>query len=182
MPEPLQALLAGDATELLNVDTLCDVFRLSTKAAVAFLVSIGVPIVYIGPAAYFRPGTLDRALFLLTSIKSPWERFAAPGSGYKAKKASHVPSCKTSLSPGEITKLWDSDMEKAYMEAARSRGKTAASTLRKLMAVAGDILGTVEDGLPDASVETWEPDNPDDLIPPASELDPQPPSGVGRHD
>ena len=153
--EPLSALLVGDATELLNVDVLRDVFHLTTKAANAFLISLGVPIIYIGPAAYFRPGALDRALFLISSIQSPWARFAAPGSGYKAKKASQAKGCKTQVTADDIRKLWTPEVEKAYQDAGKSRGKTTAAVLKKLMAVESDILGTVEGGEPSPDVDQW---------------------------
>lgn len=71
-----------DGGELVEVSYLQKVFRISKRAALGYLRSMGIWPIYIGDRAFFNLMTFKRVLFVLTRPGAPG--FLMPGSKGKA--------------------------------------------------------------------------------------------------
>ena len=126
MPETIPVIITG-ATELLRLDALCGEFNLTTRQAKGFLKALHIPLVYVGPSAFFSPSQLDRALYLRSRIGQP--SFAAPGSDHKTKYANSQKGTTTTIP----NIAWTPELEKEYQSACKEKGKVAGDLIRRIV-------------------------------------------------
>ena len=131
----LKVILIGDATELFEVATLALVLSIPRGTAVQLLRQLRVGLFHVGQRSYFRVSALDEAIFALTGWGAPG--FASPGSHYKNARhginRKYHTELETTAKTDEYVKGLDrAKLHDAMQEAAKTRGKTIANTVKRL--------------------------------------------------
>ena len=148
----LNVILIGDSTDLFEVRTLSKVLGISMLAAKRTLRDLQVGVIYIGDREYFRVSALDEALFAMSEWGAPG--FAAPGSKRKWAQYRHGAKyppreAASAAQVDEYFKTVDRDaLHKRMANAAKTRGRTVGSAVKRLSRLVVKKTEDLDDGKP----------------------------------